>query len=92
MSDEIKKAQEEALRMAQQVDIYEIVRNVVCQGVNNQHKNLTAEWSGCKIVFEQIGAVTKSDGETSITMANGTILYRALEEGKKVTHFRYDVC
>ena len=29
------------------------------------------------------------DCETKITMPNGTILYRALEEGEEVTDFRY---
>jgi hypothetical protein len=105
MSDEIKKAQEEAQRMAQELGIYEILRNVATGGQNTQN-SCEVDWSGCTIKFKErqkaggtladsistiIGNTNAASDilVTSIIMLSGTILYRSMDDGKHVTHFRY---
>ncbi|HMU88259.1 MAG TPA: hypothetical protein PKC11_11635 [Agitococcus sp.] len=55
MSDEVKKAQEEAQKMAQELGIYEIVRNVVnCTSNTSLTSKLTeARWGGCRLILEE---------------------------------------
>lgn len=106
MSDEIKKAQEEAQRMAQKLGIYEMLRNVATNGKNIED-SCEVDWNNCKIKFKERqkagGTLGGSISEiiqmnknassdifvTSITMPNGAFLYRSMDDGKHVTHFRY---
>lgn len=68
--------------------VYDLIKNIARRGLDNSYKDLAFKWSNYKIVFEQVGAFDKTDGETTIKMLDGRILYRALDEGKKITHFR----
>ena len=104
MSDEIKKAQEEAQRMAQELGIYEILRNVATGGKNTQN-SCEVDWSGCKVKFREpqktggnamstlmkmgAGLASADIFVTSIIMPNGVVLYRSMDEGQHVTDFRY---
>ena len=101
MSDEIKKAAEQAKTLG----IYEIVRNIASNGKNTDEA-CDSTWEKCVVVFEcpngepvpksspirKIGTIwgaPESVFETKITMPDGTILYRALKKGQEVTDFRY---
>ena len=99
MSDEIKKAAEQAKSLG----IYEIVRNIASNGKNTDEA-CDSVWENCIVVFEcQHGkALQKSDltasfsafvipttCETNIKMPDGTVLYRARRKGQEVTDFRY---
>ncbi len=94
MSDEVKKAQEEAQRLAKELGIYEMICNIVTNGANH---NETAEgkWESCFIKYrvkekksttlaDMVVAsfVDMSSGDdivTSLSMPNGVILYRSYE-------------
>lgn len=85
--DVIKREIVEAQQKSIEFGIYDIIRNIVGKGKNINSGE--AEWESCRIVFEQVGVATNTDSETSITMPDGTILYCALEGGKKITQFRH---
>ena len=103
MSDEIKKAAEQAKNLG----IYEVVRNIASNGKNTDEA-CDATWENCIVVFEcQDGKplqkhaasdvmafaiprlFSPSTSETNIKMPDGTVLYRALRNGQEVTDFRY---
>ena len=98
MSDEIKKAAEQAKILG----IYETVRNIASSG-KNADEACDSVWESCIVVFEcpngepltktkspvRTTVVRKVVFETKITMPNGTILYRALNKGQVITDFRY---
>ena len=94
MSDEIKKAQEQA----ESLGIYEIVRNIATNGGEIVSEGtLHCEWEGCRITFKaqvhgQGMAAWFTSIVTCIVMPDETILYSsvAAAEGKQsITDFRY---
>ena len=51
MSDEIKKAQEEAQRMAKELGLYEILRNIATNGSNHSEPS-ESKWGRCLIKYK----------------------------------------
>ena len=96
MSDEIQKAQVEAQRMAQELGIYEIVRNVALGG-GEMYVPAEVEWQGCRVIFDEaIGQqqLQQQQGKrffegTCVVLPNDTLLYQALQKGREVKTFRY---
>ena len=104
MSDEIKKMQEEAQRIAKEHGIYEIVHNVASNGKRTKDF-CEVEWEGCKVKFKEprkaagilpvaevaeiFGARASIAPVTSIIMPDGTVLYRSFGDNRVVTVFRY---
>lgn len=87
----------EATMKASELGIYDIVRNIATQG-GNTDSPCEAEWEGCRLVLNQKQLVNNVQTTvTSITMPNGTLLYRGEESavtsifggGLLVTDFRY---
>ena len=96
---EIRKIQEHA----EQIGIYEIIRNIVNEGDKSLDEEKQAEWEGCilrlnKTIRHGIGTVMSSGlpnqiKTTSITMPDGTLLYSSntqnISEEQYVTDFRF---
>ena len=85
MSDEIKKAQKIALDL----QIHEIIKNIVTKA-GAMPSATKAEWEGCQL------EVATGTGALSITMPNGTVLYKAINyllignaRGVEISDFRY---
>ena len=83
---EVRKIQEHA----EQLGIYEIIRNIVCQGDKSLTlKNHTAKWESCTLRLHE--PISKSE-KTSITMSDGTLLYCSQTQSsdeQTVTDFRF---
>lgn len=77
----------EAQKRAKELGIYEIVRNVANKGGKSK-KNAMTEWEGCNVIYEQESTATQQGG-TRVVMPDGTTLYSALENGQRVSVFRY---
>jgi hypothetical protein len=108
MSDEIKKAQAEAQQMAKELGIYEMVRNIVTNGSKHSQAseskwgnclikyrvrddNAASFVDAVASIFEEVSSPDERT-VTSLTMPNGTILYRSYETkvgGQIISDFRY---
>ena len=54
--------------------VYDLIKNIARRELDNSYKDLAFKWSNYKIVFEQVGAFDKTDGETTIKMLDGRIV------------------
>ncbi|MCU4581045.1 hypothetical protein KTJ32_08585 [Acinetobacter gyllenbergii] len=90
---EIRKKQTHA----EQLKIYEIIRNITCGGANltlQGGQARTTEWENCTLSFNKYENFKHHSGNyptASITMADGTIIFRSqtINEKLYVTDFRF---
>ena len=81
MSDEIKKAQKEAQRMAKELGLYEILRNIATNGSNHSEPS-ESKWGSCLIKYKVkemgLGHLVNNDNSIKIPVGESNMIMMKL--------------